>query len=247
MMIVVTSWRGVGTTTTAMLVATTLAERSPAWLIEADPAGGVLAGRMHVGGAQLGGLERVAFPSERAGAVELFDAMAHRAGELRVVTAPADPFRAFACHSPRLPWAHALHELDGPVVVDAGRFRPGTPAWPLLRMADVVVLVLSPEVSTAVGSVEWRRCGGRVSPLDDGLEEPTLRFVVIAAPGGIGFGRDAVEREAGHEWGGWLPWEPAAVDLVHRGASIGDRRLRHSPLVAAVRATTANLPVVVPA
>jgi len=52
----------------------------------------------------------------------------------------------------------------------------------------------------------------------------------------VGFARDVLERELSSQWGGWLPWEPTTVDLVHRGAGADDRRLRRSPLMAAVAA-----------
>ena len=67
MIIAVGSWRGTGATTAALLAGACLAvaDEAGAWLVEADPAGGVLAGRMHIAAQSVGGLERVAFPTER--------------------------------------------------------------------------------------------------------------------------------------------------------------------------------------
>lgn len=236
MIITVTSWRGVGCTTTALLLAAALAEEAPAWLVEADPAGGVLAGRMHLEAHELGGLERIAFPADHAAGVDAFEAVAHVEGALRMVAAPAEPFRAHACHSPRLPWAPVLHELDGPVVIDAGRLRANSPAAPLLAMADAVVLVAAPEVCAAVATTEWLLAAGRVSPLDATLETDNVVVAVVDQPGGVAFGRAAIAAELGDAFVGWLPWEPSTVDLVHRGAALGDRRLRRSGLVPEVRA-----------
>ena len=136
MIITVTSWRGVGTTTTSLLLAASLAEHEPCWLVEADPAGGVLAGRVHLGSRALGALEHIAFPTEHLVGVDAFDSFAHHRGALRVVAAPADPFKAHACHSPRLPWIPVLHELDGVVVVDVGRLRAGATPWPSAGCED---------------------------------------------------------------------------------------------------------------
>ena len=235
MIAAVTSWRGVGTSTTALLLAHAVAEQGPAWFIEADPAGGVLSGRVHLAPHALGGLERVAFPVDASSADVLLQDAAHSVGGLRIVAAPTDPFRAHACHLPRLPWQPALRSLDGDVVVDAGRLRAGGVATSLLLLADVVVVVTSPEVCAAVGTAEWIAAGGRVSPDDDGLGDARLTVVAVDQPTGIAFGRSALEAEFGARWGGWLPWEPPTVDLVHRGASLDDRRLRRSALVPAVR------------
>ena len=105
-------------------------KESESWLIEADPAGGAIAGRMQIPRHTIGGLERVAFPTERVAPVDAFAAVAHKAADLRIVTAPSDPFRAHACHQPRLPWIASLRDLSGDVIVDVGRVRSGTPAWP---------------------------------------------------------------------------------------------------------------------
>jgi len=236
MIIAVGSWRGTGATTAALLAATCLAATAEqgAWLLEADPAGGVLAGRMQWPTHAIGGLERVAFPSERGTVTEAFEAVTTAVGGLRIVGAPADPFRAFACHQPRMPWVPSLRDLAGPVVVDVGTLRAGTPVGPVLAQADVVVLVSSPEISAAVSAAEWLQAGGRVSPADPVLPESKARLAFVASPGGIAFQRGTLLSELGDQCVGWLPWEPATVDLVHRGAAVTDRRLRRSALIAAV-------------
>ena len=236
MIIAVGSWRGTGTTTTALLLAACLALRddSESWLIEADPAGGAIAGRMQLSAHTIGGLERVAFPTERVAPVDAFESVAHKVAGLRIVTAPSDPFRAHACHQPRLPWFASLRDLAGNVVVDVGRVRGGTPAWPILAVADLVLMATSPEISAAVSTSEWMRAEGRVSPADPGLGSGKARFVFVDAPGGVSFPRTMLSGELGDQFAAWLPWEQDAVDLVHRGAMPGDRRLRRSALLAAV-------------
>lgn len=245
MIIVVGSWRGTGATTAALLAATCLAaaDEVGAWLIEADPAGGVIAGRLSIPQHLIGGLERVAFPAERIQVSDAFEAVAHVVGELRVVSAPADPFRAFGCHQPRMPWIPALRDLPGAVVIDVGTLRAGTPVWPLLAIADTVLLVASPEVSAAVAATEWVQAAGRVSPADPGLLEPKARIVFVESPGGIAFPRTSLQAELREQYAGWLPWEPTTVDLVHRGATADNRRLRRSALMAAVNQMVLNVTV----
>jgi hypothetical protein len=238
MIIAVTSWRGVGATTVALLSAAALAERDDAWFIEADPAGGTLAGRMPFAAHELGGLERVAFPAERRTPLESLHAVAQHHGRLHIVTTPADPFRGHACHAPRVPWTPALRDLEGSVVVDIGRVRAGTPARAVLAMADVVLLVTSPEVSAAVSTAEWVQAAGRVSAGDAALEDLDMRVVVVDAPTGIGFARSTLRSD---HWDAWLPWEPTVVDLVHRGAELDDRRMRRSGLIGAIRELVRSL------
>lgn len=233
MIIAVTSWRGMGTTTTALALAACAARSGEgAWLLEADPAGGVLAGRVHLAPITVGGLERVAFPTDRCSLVEALHDVAHQQGRLRIVTAPADPFRAHSCHRPRAPWGDALSELSGTVVVDIGRMRAGSPTWPLVQRADVVLCVCSPEVSAAVSAGEWLGAAGRVAPSEPGFAG-AARLVVVDAPCGVAFPRAGLLAELGDACVGWLPWDPPAVDLLHRGAAADDRRLQRSPLITA--------------
>ena len=127
MIIAVTSWRGVGTTTTAVLLAVASAARgATTWLVEADPAGGVLAGRIGIAPEGVGGLERRAFPgAERP----TFADVAVPWHGLTLVSAPADPFRAHACHHPSSQWIDEIAALgrDAFVVLDVGRMRALTP------------------------------------------------------------------------------------------------------------------------
>jgi len=214
-----------------------------AWLVEADPAGGVLAGRIATPSHCVGGLERVAFPAERLSVAESFTAAAHVTGGRRIVLGPADPFRAFACHQPRMPWAAALRDLPGSVVVDIGTVRAGSPIWPLLAQVDAVLLVASPEASAAVAAVEWVKVVGRISPADPGLLDTPTYIAFVESPAGIAFPKATLQTELADRLAGWLPWEPAAVDLVHRGADGSDRRLRRSALMGAVNQMIARLTV----
>lgn len=230
-MVAVGAWRGVGATTSALALAAAFASRdSSTMLVEADPAGGVLSGRLSVPPGAVGGLESVAFPP--LGSAPSLDDVGFVCGAMSVVTAPADPFRADACHRPREPWVPRLVARSGTAVVDVGRLRGGSPARVVLERADVVVVVLTPEVGGAVSTVEWVRAAGRVSPVDPELAGVEVRLLVVDAPCGVAFPRHVVESELGDLMVGWLPWDTAAVDLLHRGAPIDDRRLRRTEFAA---------------
>jgi hypothetical protein len=243
MIIGVGTWRGTGSTTTAMLIARMLAAQGDApWLIEADPAGGALAGRLPLAPEHAGGLERIAFPAGRLAATERFDAAFDEIYGVRVVTAPGDPFRAWACHTPRLAWAPALRELDGPVLIDLGRMRGGAPTGAVLEQLDVLLLTTTPDPVSLVSTLEWARLLGRVSPADVGLPLDLVRLAVVDLP--IGHGRvprSHAEDELGDRFAGWLPWAPDVVDLIIRGADPTDRRLRRQPLIQAVEHTVGRL------
>jgi len=243
MIVAIGSWRGVGATTASLLAATCIAaiDENGSWLVEADPAGGVLAGRIAAPLQFIGGLERVAFPTESTSVTESFMAAAHVTGGVRVVLGPADPFQAFACHRPRMPWASALRDLPGSVIVDVGTVRAGSPIWPVLAQADAVLLVASPEASAAVAAVVWVKTAGRISPADPGLLGTPVSIVFVESPAGIAFPKATLRAELADRCGGWLPWEPTTVDLVHRGAALSDRRLRRSALMSAVSQMMAQL------
>jgi hypothetical protein len=232
MIVVVTSWRGIGASTTAFLLAASLVGDEPAWLVEADPAGGVWAGRVDVAPAKVAGLEHIAFGPRGVEPAEQFGEVAQPVGAVRVVTAPADPHRAHTCHRPRVPWPSMLGSLPGDVVVDAGRHRSGSPVGALWRVADVVVLVTSPEVADVVSSSEWLRTGGRVAADEPGIGDVPCTVAVVAAPGGVAFGEQAIRSDLGERFGAWLDWDPSTVDLMLLGASPNDRRLRRSALLA---------------
>jgi len=244
MIVAVAGWRGVGTTTASLLLASALASQSDAdidaaWLIEADPAGGVLAGRLQVSSTVLGGLEQLCFPP--AGISIDPVAVAARTGSLSIVLAPADPFRADACHRARLPLIETLASLESPVVIDVGRLRAASPSRPLVARADAVLVVTSPEVSSAVSTVEWLQAAGRTSSLDAALENVDLSMLVVDSPCGVAFPESTVRSELGDRLAAWLPWEPRTVDAVHHGTSIADRHQRRSRLAGAVIELARNL------
>jgi hypothetical protein len=228
------SWRGVGATTTALAVSASLAGRGlQPWLIEADPAGGVLAARI-AGVHGAGGLEEIAFPTERHDIVERFNNAAIDVGGSRLITAPGDPFRAWSCHAPRMPWVHALRDLDGPVIVDLGRLRGGSPIGAVLAQVDLLLIVSDADVVSVVSTIEWATALGRIAPTDAALPIDLTRVVVVDAPTTLErIGRTDAQAELGDRFAGWLPWSPESIRLLHAGARVDDRRLRRHGLTDA--------------
>ncbi len=241
------TWRGTGATTTALAVASSLVSlgRRP-WLVEADPAGGVLAARLPRRTVVAGRLESVAFPDTAhttgtgtAIGIDPADRLRAAATEvagMRIVTAPGDPFRAWACHTPRQPWAPALRDLDGPVIVDLGRLRGGAPVGDVLRQLDLLVLVTDSDAVSVTTAADWATALGRVAPLDTPLALDITRFVVVDTPDALDrVGRGDVESELGHRLVGWLPWEPEAVRALYDHVPLHDRRLRRFGYVPAAQ------------
>ena len=243
MIVGVATWRGTGATTTAVLLARMFsAQGDQPWLIEADPAGGTLAGRLPLAPEHAGGLERVAFPPSRVTTAERFATVADEIYGMRVITAPGDPFRAWACHTPRSAWAPSLRDLNGPVLVDLGRLHGATPTAAVLEQLDVLLLTTTPDPVSLVSTLEWARLLGRVSPSDPGLSLDLVRLAVVDLPiGHERVPRAHAEDELGDRFAGWLPWSPDAVDLILRGADPTDRRLRRQPLIQALEHTLDRL------
>jgi hypothetical protein len=235
MIVGVGSWRGVGATTTALAIAASMAaDDAQPWLIEADPAGGVLAARLSVERADAGSLERLAFPTARSATLDRFEQAAVSIAGIRVITAPGDPFRAWGCHVPRLAWPALLRELDAPVVVDLGRLRGGAPNASLLAHLDQLLLVSNPDTVSLAATMQWADALGKSSPVDHGLPLDLTRVAIVDAPiVAERVSRTDAETELGDRFAGWLPWAPETIELLHRGAAFGDRRVRRHPLAQA--------------
>ena len=237
--IAVTSWRGVGTSTTGLLLAAAVAASGgDAWFVEADPAGGVLASRTEGLGVS-GGLERVAFAGSDEPAHRSLAGCARRLGQVNVVTGAWDPFHAWSTiASPRRPWVDALGQLDGTVVVDVGSMRGGNvPAWRVLEVADLVVVVATSEPASLTSTVSWVDSKGQTAPGLAGLSSQP-RLVVVDAPltSGERFGPE-VAGELGGRLVGWWPWEPKVIDHIYRGGGLDHRSIRCFALPRAAHST----------
>ncbi len=136
-----------GVTTTMLALAAVWPPNRALLLLEADCDGGVVAIR---GGLRSEpGLASLAAAARRT--LEADELMRHAQtlpGGLPVLVGPADPdeaSRAVEMVGSRVaPVLAALNEPDA--LVDCGRLRPESPSWPLLRQADVVVVVARPRL-----------------------------------------------------------------------------------------------------
>lgn len=234
------SWRGGGATTAALVMATRLAAEStgePVWLVEADPAGGVLAARLGVP-ASSGGLEQLAFPPTDTAHLppeRRFASAAAVSGALHLVVAPGDGFRAWSCHTPRSPWAGTLRHLAGDVVVDVGRLRGDTPAAAVLDELDVLLVVTDDDVVSTASALDWITARGRVCPTAAGLANDAAWLVLAEHPGSPE-PVPAAERSDPEfvRVVGRLPWVPRSAAAVNRGVVPSRRHRSGDPLVVAI-------------
>ena len=222
---------GPGATTTALACAALASERGDAVFVEADPTGGVLLGRC----ASLDGarsLLQLAFPDRDdrgRPATALVEAACQQLGDLSVVVAPANPNQAFeAVARSRSRWPQMLAELDMTVVVDCGRLFPGTPVTSILRVADVVVVVASPEAADVLAYLEW------AAGTDASVGALTPPMLVTVGPGR--FGGSHLIRELGASYVGDVPHETRSVDLLWRGTSTRHRSLSRTSFVRSIGA-----------
>lgn len=136
-----------GVTTACLALAGVWPQGRGVRIIEADPDGGTLAARL--GLAAEPGLSTFAIASRRAAASDEVGRHSQTipGGEVTVLVAPPtgeQVGRSLGILADRLP--SCLREDDGDALVDIGRIRPGTPAWPLVEAADAVLLVARPRV-----------------------------------------------------------------------------------------------------
>jgi pilus assembly protein CpaE len=234
---------GLGATTTALVLAAALAERRPTLLVEADPSGGTLVG-VCPSLAATPTLELLMSERRDQASVEQVLQCTQPLGDLLVAAAPPEPFTAhLVVDQPRSPWMGTLRKVDGHVVCDVGRLQAGSPAWTVLQASDEVVLVTGSDPMGLAATVEWAEQRGRVAPGVSGLAVDATRIVVVA-PAGAGRHGGPSERiaaELGARFAGQLPWDPAGIDLLRRGASLRHRSLRRTGLVGAARALAAGL------
>jgi hypothetical protein len=234
-----------GVTTTAMALAAAAAEYGPAWLVEADPSGGSLAGTA-TSIETAPGLEQLGFDRVTVSGTVLGE-LAQGLGGVGVVVLPADPYRAWVTVAqPRSPWRDALRQLPGVVVVDVGRIFPETPAWPMVSIADRVVLVSAPTPMGLAATIAWRDEGGRVTSRPD-MVVPEDVDLVVAFPApkayrtGMVFTAAELPAQLGPRFAGVVPWDASAVELLQRGADLRHRSLTSTGLAQGARASFAAI------
>lgn len=204
MIIAVAGTKGApGATTACFGIACFLRRNRPVIMVEADPEGGCLAARL--GLAQEPGLSTLA----AAGRHELCENVlaAHvqsGPGGLGLLVAPSAPSQARASLRAAGALGRTLTELSqADVVIDAGRLDAESPALPLVRVAEQVLLFASPTLEGADAAAV------RLSELGD-LRRRTHLVTVGDGP----YAGDEVARVLAIDHAGRLPHDPASASML---------------------------------
>jgi hypothetical protein len=238
-----------GATTTALGLAAALPPSARPVVVECDPAGGDLAARhgltMSPGLVELATATRTAAAAEAAEAGEAAEALSRYAQRVRlgdraveVVVAPSGGAQTRVALSVLARPGHSeLATADRTVIADCGRLDFSSAAWPLVGMADVVLLL-------ARGRLD------ELAHLREHVDQLTRaagdRLVVLLASGGV-YGAEEItaglsgdgDEIAVH---GPLPYDERAAAVLEGSRRAGPRWQRR-PLMKALRHVAAALPV----
>jgi MinD-like ATPase involved in chromosome partitioning or flagellar assembly len=216
-----------GVTTAAVALAAAYGEG--ALVVEADPSGGDIAARSRL--TLEPGLLTLAAAGRRVGtALDFSPHLQALPGGGGVVVAPVDPDLARAAvttTAPRLAGAQGAQLT----IIDCGRFFAESPARPVIRSADVAVVVIEPTVA----GVEHLRA--RVG----GLDRPILGRLAVLLVGDRPYGAAEVEQVVGNPVVGSLAVDPRAVAALYAGSGA-----RRSMLVRSARSALDAIAQVAP-
>jgi hypothetical protein len=140
-----------GVTTLAMITTAVLAERSEVLLVEADPAGGAVAGYAEIPWDP--GL--VSLAGSSWGAVDRLALVAHAQplGRAAVIVGPGTGQEATsALAALGGGFAAGLVRFGGTVIVDVGRMWPTSPAAPVVLAAELAVVVVRQQARSPLGT-----------------------------------------------------------------------------------------------
>jgi hypothetical protein len=199
----------------------------PVVLVEADPDGGVLAARYGLGRdpglAGLAAAMHGALPTPEAiwehaqrlpGGVAVV--VAHESGDVSSAMLAAVAGRLAT-------WCGSVAEFD--VIADCGRLRSGSPALPLVRAADAVLIAVRPQPDELYAALH--QTGGLT-------DAPAIAGLVLV--GDRPYGPDEVRSQLGVPVVGAVADDAKAARVLREGGS--SRALRVSPLVRSVRSLT---------
>jgi hypothetical protein len=228
-----------GATTTALGLAAAVPGEAGAVVVECDPAGGDLMRRHRL--AAVPSLVDLAAAARGAPASrDLFDRTSQlvtvREVAVPVVAAPAGGAQTRAALPELTATGRAvLAPADRLVVADCGRLTPSSPAWPLLRLADSVLVLVRARVDELAHLRE---------ALGELLDAGTGRLFVLLAHDGVYPAADVADVLSIHV-AEELARDPAALTVVgplptdQRGAAVlggelfAGRRWRRLPLLTA--------------
>lgn len=216
MLIALTSLKGSpGVTTFAVALAANWAVAVRRLVIECDPAGGDLAQRFGLAPSP-GLLSLAAVARQPTGPDVVWNHTQTLAGQLPVVAGPAGSPQARAAlrtlAAAGSPLWQAACEPGVLVFADCGRMDPGSPAEPLMRQADVLLLV------SGTHSDELAHVAARLHELGRAAGRASL---VLA---GRGHTTDEVEREIGVPVTARIPHDPTAARSLTGHAVAGRGR-----------------------
>lgn len=147
-MVAFTSCRGApGATTLASVVAQVWPGEAPTWVLEADPAGGILAPRWlaHTTMSWEPGLLELASARSAIDHDLLRRCSQPLTDRVSMLPAPPTPGQVRAALlNFGAEGARQLAALEEPVMVDCGRWQPNSPSLPLFRAAEVSAVVFRP-------------------------------------------------------------------------------------------------------
>lgn len=197
-------------------------------LVEADPAGGTLAGA--AGWPPEPGLVSLAAAARRDPGPELvFEHCQALPGGTPVLAGPASPSQARSALSMLLPLFGRFGELDAVVLLDCGRLDPGTAGLALLARADLALLVTRPRLADLHSLSVFLQAHG------EDLARPVLVLV-----GRGPYPPSEVAGAFGVEVAAHLPWDPEAAEVIAT-TPVGSRVLTRTPLVRALRSLAEDL------
>jgi hypothetical protein len=216
MLIALTSLKGSpGVTTFAVALAANWPVAVRRLVIECDPAGGDLAQRFGLAPSP-GLLSLAAVARQQAGPDVVWNHTQTLAGQLPVVAGPDGGPQARAAlgtlAAAGSPLCRAAREPGVLVLADCGRMDPGSPAEPLMRQADVLLLV------SGTYSDQLAHVAARLHELGRAADRASL---VLA---GRGHPTDEVERELGVPVMTRIPHDPTAARSLTGHAVAGRGR-----------------------
>ena len=232
-----------GATTTALGLAAVLPESARPVVVECDPAGGDLAARH--GLTMSPGLVELATATRTGAAANIGEALSRYAQHVRLrdrtveaVVAPSGGAQTRVALSVLARPGHsALTAADRTVIADCGRLDFSSAAWPLVGMADAVLVLTRGRLDELAHLREH---------VDELVRAAGDRLVVLLASGGVYGSEDITAALSGDgdeiTVHGPLPYDERAAAMLE-GSRPPGRRWHRRPLMKALGQVAARLPI----
>jgi len=226
--IAIASVRSCGVTTLTAGLAMVWPGQRQRLVVEADPAGGMLAAAS--GLPPEPGLVSLAAATRRHDEPTVaFEHCQALPGGTPILCGPPTSERARSALTMLSGLLGRLGELDADVFVDCGRFEPAASNAVLFERADLGVLVVRPRLA------DLHALGAFLQGRNNALTSATL---VLVGPGP--YPPAEVVDALGLDVAGHLPWDPDAAQALAT-TPVGSRQLTRSPLVRALRTLADDL------